>query len=199
MFCPKCGKKQNEDQAKFCEDCGTKIPLSVRNSEIKLAPKSPIIELDIDPSVFKVYIKVFKGYLNDSDNYSVTLGASRTEMYIQPVTSWEKSIRVAWGDLRELKNKLQKKRFVANFGISDSAVPDSVIVLTVKLTGDKFDAARLSNIFDRLPASAFSSMCPACFGSAINDVCENCGKSFSEEHRKLGLTEFVTGAIAMAS
>jgi len=109
----------------------------------------------------------------------------------QPVTFSS----VDWGALRELKNDLRKNGRFSYYGIFRSKLAETKMVIRLRVKGGPSEWERLACIFDRLPPGACGRMCPACAGPVIDNVCRNCGKSFTGQQRMRGLKFLGSGVV----
>lgn len=148
--------------------------------------QKPTIEFPMEPLIFKVAL--WSGRRLGPGELEV----NKSGMFLR--SKWKSSlppdgkINVAWNDLRELKNKLrERQRFVANFGMND-------LVLTVILKEEtEARIVALATLFDNLPSETFSLRCPACSGPVVDNVCRDCGKSYTTEQRRKGFALLFAG------
>jgi hypothetical protein len=103
---------------------------------------------------------------------------------------------VIWFELEELKNEVREKGRFSYRGIINSGAGDVGAVLKVGLANDS-DRERLAAIFDKLPPDVFGRKCPDCGGSVVDDVCKNCGQSFTGQQRRKGLRMMLIGSILL--
>jgi uncharacterized membrane protein len=154
--------------------------------------QKPTIEFPMEPLIFKVALwsgrRLGPGVLE----------VNKSGMFLS--SKWKSSLPpdgktdVTWNDLRELKNKLREsQRFVANFGRND-------LVLTVKLKEENEDRLlALASLFDQLPPETSSLRCPACSGPVVNNVCRDCGKSYTTEQRRKGFALLLAGIVLIGT
>lgn len=100
-----------------------------------------------------------------------------------------RAVSAKWGDLRELLDLLAKQgRFRVNFGMAGS----KHIVLWISPPVET--AIILAGMFKDLPPEARAPRCGTCSGPVENDVCKDCGESFSAGNRRGGLIKIAAGA-----
>ena len=101
---------------------------------------------------------------------------------------------VVWFELEELKNEVREKGRFSYRGTIDTGAGDVQGVIRVGLADDS-DRERLAAIFDKLPQDVFGRKCPDCGGSVVENVCKNCGQSFTGQQRRKGLKFILIGSI----
>jgi hypothetical protein len=159
--------------------------------------QSQEIKLNIQPLIVDVSIFVSGGGHNESGKASLTV--NETGMYLQPLSQgWAfnrlKPMGILWADVRELHPR--KKQYVANVGVGRTDTGRTDIILRfslLKTSQDRKDT--LQSVFDQLPAQASARRCPTCSGPVVNDICQNCGKSFRFYQRKRGLYFLIIGGL----
>jgi len=103
---------------------------------------------------------------------------------------------VVWFELEELKNEVREKGRFSYRGIINSGPGDVQAVIRVGLANDS-DRERLAPIFDKLPQDVFGRKCPDCGGTVIDNLCKNCGQSFTGQQRRKGLRLMLIGSILL--
>lgn len=101
---------------------------------------------------------------------------------------------VVWFELEELKNEVREKGRFSYRGIIDTGLNDVQAVIRVGLANDS-DRESLAALFDKLPAEVSGRKCPDCGGPVVDDLCRNCGQSFTGQQRRKGLTFILIGSI----
>lgn len=97
--------------------------------------------------------------------------------------------KLAWDDVRELKNDLQTKHsFDANWG-------DRQQDARMRVTVEDSDTAKLVKAFQRMPREAIGSHCPYCPGVCLDGICQQCGRRASSKARLSGLLYLIGGAV----
>ena len=99
-----------------------------------------------------------------------------------------------WGELEGFQNEIREKgRFV--FRGTVTGVTDVTGKVRVGLRQQE-DRERLASIFDKLPAEFRDRKfkCGTCGGTIVNNICKNCGESFSGQQRRKGLNYIGFGA-----
>lgn len=103
---------------------------------------------------------------------------------------------VVWFELEELKNEVREKGRFSYRGTINSGPGDVQAVIRVALANDS-DRESLASIFDKLPQDVFGRKCPDCGGTVVDNVCKNCGQSFTGQQRRKGLRMMLIGSILM--
>lgn len=102
---------------------------------------------------------------------------------------------VGWFELEELKNEVREKgRFSYRGMINAAGTGEMQAVIRVGLENDS-DRERLSAIFARLPADVSGRKCTECGGSVVDNICRNCGRSFTGQQRRKGVKFILIGSI----
>lgn len=102
---------------------------------------------------------------------------------------------VSWFELEELKNEVREKgRFSYRGMINAAGTGDMQAVIRVGLENDS-DRERLAAIFGKLPAEVFGRKCTECGGIVIDNICKNCGESFTGQQRRKGLKFILIGSL----
>jgi len=101
-----------------------------------------------------------------------------------------------WFELEELKSEVREKGRFSYRGTINSGPGDVQAVIRVGLANDS-DRERLAAIFDKLPQDVFGRKCTECGGIAIDDLCRNCGQSFTGQQRRTGLRLMLIGSIML--
>src|SRR5437667_7839959 len=65
----------------------------------------------------------------------------------------------------------------------------------IRVGVDQGEKENLARIFDKLPQDVYGKKCPECGGSVLDNVCRNCGRSFTGQQRRKGLRMMLIGGI----
>jgi len=103
---------------------------------------------------------------------------------------------VGWFELEELKNEVREKGRFSYRGIISTGGGDLQAVIRVGLANDS-DREGLAAIFDKLPQDVFGRKCPNCGGIVVENVCKNCGQSFTGQQRRKGLKFILIGSLLL--
>jgi hypothetical protein len=101
---------------------------------------------------------------------------------------------VFWFELEELKNDVRDKGRFSYRGTINSGPGDVQAVIRVGLANES-DRERLATIFDKLPAEVSGRKCPDCGGIVVENLCRNCGQSFTGQQRRRGLKFILIGIL----
>ena len=101
---------------------------------------------------------------------------------------------VVWFELEELKNEVREKGRFSYRGTINSGPGDVQAVIRVGLANDS-DRERLAEIFDKLPQDVSGRKCTECGGTVVDNICKNCGESFTGQQRRKGLKFILIGSI----
>ena len=101
-----------------------------------------------------------------------------------------------WGELEGFQNEIREKGRFAFRGSVTTAGTDVTGKVRVGLANQE-DWERLAFVFDKLPAEFRERKfkCGTCGGSIVNNVCQNCGASFTAQQRQKGLRFIVLGIV----
>lgn len=103
----------------------------------------------------------------------------------------------AWYELEELKNEIREKGRFSYFGTLQTSLNDVRVVIKVNV--DDGERERLAKIFDKLPQDVFGRKCPDCGGSVVDNICKNCGQSFTGQQRRKGLKLILGGSVLLVA
>ena len=103
---------------------------------------------------------------------------------------------VFWSELEELKNEVSEKGRFSYRGTINTGAGDMQAVIRVGLADDP-DREKLAAIFAKLPAEVSGRKCTDCGGKVVDNVCQNCGQSFTGQQRKKGLKFVLIGAVLL--
>ena len=101
---------------------------------------------------------------------------------------------VVWFELEELKNEVREKGRFSYRGTINSGPGDVQAVIRVGLANES-DRERLAEIFDKLPQDVSGRKCTECGGTVVDNICKNCGESFTGQQRRKGLKFILIGSI----
>lgn len=104
---------------------------------------------------------------------------------------------VPWGELEGFRNEVREKGRFAFRG-TVSGVTDVTGKIRVGLRQPE-DREKLASIFDKLPTDLRERRikCGKCSGTIVNNICQNCGESFSAQQRQKGLKFIGLGAVLL--
>jgi hypothetical protein len=103
---------------------------------------------------------------------------------------------VPWFELEELKNEVREKGRFSYRGTIDNGLNQVRALMRVGLE-DSAEQERLAAIFDQLPQEVFGRKCPDCGGIVVDNVCQNCGQTFTGQQRRKGLRMVLIGTILL--
>jgi hypothetical protein len=153
--------------------------------------KQEAINLDIEPTTFDAHSlnplggKVGKLTLEiDRDGFRLISTKGRTVS------------TVFWYELEELKNEVRDQGRFSYRGTIDNGLNEVRAIMRVGL-GDPAERERLATIFDKLPQDVFGRKCPDCGGIVVDNLCRNCGQTFTGQQRRKGLKMIVIGSIVL--
>lgn len=104
---------------------------------------------------------------------------------------------VLWIELEELKNEIREKGRFSYRGMIDNGFNQVQAVMRIGLGDDPTERERLAAIFDKLPEDAGGRKCPDCGGPVVDNVCKNCGQTFTGQQRRKGLRMILIGSILL--
>ena len=105
---------------------------------------------------------------------------------------------VLWIELEELKNEIREKGRFSYRGMINNGLNEVRALMRVGLGDDPAERERLAAIFDKLPHDVFGRKCPDCGGSVVDNVCKNCGQTFTGQQRRKGMKMIMIGGIVFA-
>ena len=149
--------------------------------------KQEAINVDIEPTSFEAF---------SLNPFGMKVGQFTLEMDregLKLINKKGKTISAAaWYELEDLKNEVREKGRFSYLGTLDTGLNE--VRTAIKVNVDESDRERLAQIFDKLPQDVFGHKCPDCGGSVIDNICKNCGKSFTGQQRR-GMNMIMIGSI----
>jgi hypothetical protein len=150
--------------------------------------KQDAINVDIEPTTFRASSpSVFGG---KAGNLSLEVDREGFRLINKKGNAIS---TVAWYELEELKNEIRDKGQFLYLGTVFTGGVD--VKTRVRIGVEPDERERLAEIFDKLPQDVFGRKCPDCGGSVVDNVCKNCGQSFSGQQRRKGMKMTMIGSI----
>ena len=101
-----------------------------------------------------------------------------------------------WYGLEELKNDVREKGRFSYRGMIHNGLNEVRALIRVGLA-DPAERERLAAIFDKLPPEVSGRKCPECAGNVVDNVCRNCGQTFTGQQRRKGLKMILIGSVLL--
>jgi hypothetical protein len=157
-------------------------------SPLKTGP----IDLEIEPVSFEAYL--LNGFGQRVSKRSLKVNREGFSL----VTKKGRTVStVVWQELGEFKNEVREKGRFSYFGTVNNGFNDVRARIRVGLANDPGERERLTAIFDKLPQGVFGRRCPSCGGPVVENICENCGRTFTGQNRRKGLNLVLIGGVAL--
>ena len=150
------------------------------------------INLDIEPATFEA---------NTLNPFGWKVGKLTLEVDREGFRLLNKKGRmvstVGWNELEELKNEVRDKGRFSFHGTIHTGLNDVQALIRVGLNDDPNEWKRLAAIFAKLPQDVFGRKCPGCSGTVVDNVCRNCGQTFTGQQRRKGMKFILIGSILL--
>ena len=146
------------------------------------------IKLDIEPTTFPANSPALIG----GKSFNLTLEVDAEGFRVLNKKGKEIST-VAWFELEDLKNTIRGKGYFSYRGMLRAGGTE--VVKPIRIGVDTNDRERLAQIFDKLPQDAFGHKCDNCGGPVVDNVCKNCGETFTGQQRRKGIRLMMIGSL----
>lgn len=139
------------------------------------------VNVDIEPTTFNA---------NSLNPFGMSVGKLILEMDRDGFRLNNKKgktvVNMSWTELEELKNEVREKGRFSFRGTITTNLTDATGLIRVGVS-DAAERERLASIFDKLPPEMSGRKCSNCGGAILNNVCRNCGETFTGQQRRKGL------------
>ena len=139
------------------------------------------VNVDIEPTTFNA---------NSLNPFGMSVGKLILEMDRDGFRLNNKKgktvVNMPWIELEELKNDVREKGRFSFRGTITTNLTDATGLIRVGVS-DPAERERLASIFDKLPPEVSGRKCSTCGGPIVNNVCRNCGETFTGQQRRKGL------------